>query len=121
MASRGRIDFRVEVSASADVLSLFSLMKMDSADERSTLVVITDTRAFTPVCDVFFFDTRNPLSDGNFRRKTVLSIGVHKSFRSRRVLPSIFSNFPEKIAEILRSIENLILLNKRQSLARICH
>ncbi|KHN87993.1 von Willebrand factor A domain-containing protein 9 [Toxocara canis] len=38
----------VEVSASADVLSLFSLMKMDKADERSTLVVITDTRAFTP-------------------------------------------------------------------------
>uniref|UniRef100_A0A915CHD4 Integrator complex subunit 14 n=1 Tax=Parascaris univalens TaxID=6257 RepID=A0A915CHD4_PARUN len=38
----------VEVSASADLLSLFSLMKMESADERSTLVVITDTRAFTP-------------------------------------------------------------------------
>ncbi|VDK21494.1 unnamed protein product [Anisakis simplex] len=38
----------VTVSASSDMLSLFSLMKMDKAHEQCTLVVITDGRSFTP-------------------------------------------------------------------------
>lgn len=44
----GEVLSSVEVSASADLLSLFSLMKMKKAYASSVLLVLTDASAFTP-------------------------------------------------------------------------
>lgn len=45
--------FSVKVTGSSDLLSLFSLMKMEKASKDSVLVVIADASSFTTVCSLF--------------------------------------------------------------------